>query len=154
MGELLGKQKGQYEFCHPNDDVNKGQSTNDSYPSAAKLALIHMHGDLVSAIKKLSSAFNEKATEFGDVVKMGRTQLQDAVPMTLGQEFHAYGTTVHYDLESVKNAIHRFMITNLGGTAIGTGIAADPKFSETVVKDLRDVTNIPFTMAEDLIESS
>merc|ERR1712232_1003702 len=115
---------------------------------------IHMHGDLVLAIKKLSSAFNEKAKEFGDVVKMGRTQLQDAVPMTLGQEFHAYGTTVNYDVESVENAIKRFMLTNLGGTAIGTGIAADPKFSETAVEALREVTSIPFNLADDLIESS
>merc|ERR1719480_440145 len=144
--EHLGKKKGQYEFLHPNDDVNKGQSTNDSYPTAAKLATIHMHGDLVTAIKKLSDAFAEKGNQFRGVVKMGRTQLQDAVPMTLGQEFHAYATTVHYDLESVKNAINRFMITNLGGTAIGTGIAADPHFSQVVVQELRDVTNFPITL--------
>merc|ERR1711920_492838 len=119
--EHMGKQKGQYEFCHPNDDVNKGQSTNDSYPTAAKIALILMHEDLVQAINKLSSAFFEKGREFADVVKMGRTQLQDAVPMTLGQEFHAYGTTIRYDLESVKSAVSKFTSTNLGGTAIGTG---------------------------------
>merc|ERR1719382_1255881 len=108
--EHMGKKKGEYEFCNPNDDVNKGQSTNDSYPTAAKLATIIMHDDLLQAIKKLSDSFFEKGREFSGVVKMGRTQLQDAVPMTLGQEFHAYGTTVHYDLESVKNAINRFAI--------------------------------------------
>merc|ERR1712129_674463 len=103
--EHLGKEKGQYEFCHPNDDVNKGQSTNDSYPSAAKIAVIHMHDDLVQAIKKLADAFYVKGNEFSHVVKMGRTQLQDAVPMTLGQEMNAYGTTVNYDVESVKSAV-------------------------------------------------
>jgi len=152
--EHMGKKKGQYEFCNPNDDVNKGQSTNDSYPTAAKIATIIMHDDIMQAIKKLSDAFFEKGREFAGIVKMGRTQLQDAVPMTLGQEFHAYGTTVHYDLESVTNAINRFMITNLGGTAIGTGIAADPNFSQTVVQELREVTGFPITLADDLIEAS
>jgi len=152
--EIMGKAKGQYEFCSPNDDVNKGQSTNDSYPTAAKLAVIHMHGDLVTAIKNLSETFFKKGREFSDVVKMGRTQLQDAVPMTLGQEFHAYGTTVHYDIESVKSAAGRFAVTNLGGTAIGTGIAADAQFTSTVVQELRDVTGMPITIADDLIEAS
>lgn len=152
--ELLGKKKGQYEFCHPNDDVNKGQSTNDAYPTAAKVATILMHDDLVQAIKKLGDAFFAKGREFASVVKMGRTQLQDAVPMTLGQEFHAYGTTVHYDVDSVKSAISRFAITNLGGTAIGTGIASDPEFSQVVVRELREITSMPITLADDLIEAS
>merc|ERR1719203_2267865 len=150
----MGKQKGQYEFCHPNDDVNKGQSTNDSYPTAAKLAAIHMHGDLVKAIKDLSQAFFAKGTEFSGVVKMGRTQLQDAVPMTLGQGFNAFGTTVQYDVAEVQNAVSKLMSCNLGGTAIGTGIAADPNFSATAVKEFRDVTGFPMTLADDLIEAS
>lgn len=152
--EHLGKSKGQYEFCNPNDDVNKGQSTNDVYPSAAKIAVILMHEELVQAIKKLSEAFFAKGREFSGIVKMGRTQLQDAVPMTLGQEFHAYGTTVHYDVESVQNAVSRFTCINLGGTAIGTGIAADKDFSQVVVKELREVTGFPMTLADDLIEAS
>jgi len=152
--EHMGKKKGEYEFCHPNDDVNKGQSTNDAYPTAAKIAVIIMHDQLLRAIDELSQSFFAKGREFSDIVKMGRTQLQDAVPMTLGQEFHAYGTTVHYDLESVKNAIRRFMVTNLGGTAIGTGIAADPNFSSVAVQELSDVTGFPMTLSEDLIESS
>jgi len=152
--EILGKKKGEYEFCHPNDDVNKGQSTNDSYPTAAKIAIIHMHDELVQAIKRLSEAFFAKGREFNGVVKMGRTQLQDAVPMTLGQEMKAFGTTVHYDVASVKDAIAQFTDQNLGGTAIGTGIAADPQFSETVVKELREVTGFPMKMADDLIEAS
>jgi len=152
--EHLGKKKGEYQFCHPNDDVNQGQSTNDSYPTSGKLACIIMHGDLLTAIEDLSKAFFKKGEEFADVVKMGRTQLQDAVPMTLGQEFHAYGTTVAYDIEGLQNAMNRFSITNLGGTAIGTGIAADPHFSSTVVQELRAVTGYPMTLADDLIEAS
>merc|ERR1711920_7437 len=92
--------------------------------------------------------------EFADVVKMGRTQLQDAVPMTLGQEFNAYGTTIRYDLESVKSAVSKFTSTNLGGTAIGTGIAADKHFSQVVVQELREVTGFPMVLADDLIEAS
>lgn len=152
--ELLGKERGQYEFCHPNDDVNKGQSTNDSYPTSAKVACIHMHNELVQAIKKLSEAFFAKGKEFSGVVKMGRTQLQDAVPMTLGQEMNAFGTSINYDVESVQSAITRFMSANLGGTAIGTGIAADKFFSQTVIQELREVTGFPMTIADDLIEAS
>lgn len=152
--EHLGKERGQYEFCHPNDDVNKGQSTNDSYPTAAKLAAIHMHGDLVTAIRNLSKAFFGKGNEFSGIVKMGRTQLQDAVPMTLGQSMNAFGTTIQYDIAEVEGAVQKFMSTNLGGTAIGTGIAADANFSATVVKELREVTGFPFTLADDLIEAS
>ncbi|CAJ1363706.1 unnamed protein product [Effrenium voratum] len=152
--EHLGKKKGEYEFCHPNDDVNKGQSTNDAYPTAAKIALILMHTPLVEAIKKLGDALGAKGREFNHVVKMGRTQLQDAVPMTLGQEFHAYATTVHYDLDALTSAVSRFTSTNLGGTAIGTGIAADPCFSQVVVQDLRKVTGFPMILADDLIEAS
>merc|ERR1712113_1135143 len=140
--------------CHPNDDVNKGQSTNDSYPTSAKLAAIHMHGDLVKAIKDLSQAFFAKGREFSGIVKMGRTQLQDAVPMTLGQEMNAFATTVKYELAEVKAAISKLMSCNLGGTAIGTGIAADPDFSATVVKEFREVTGFPMTLADDLIEAS
>jgi len=152
--ELMGKKKGQYEFCHPNDDVNKGQSTNDAYPTSAKIALMLMHGDLLQAIRDLEASFRRKAEEFASIVKMGRTQLQDAVPMTLGQEFAAYATTVGYDIDSVITATNRFVNTNLGGTAIGTGIAADPHFSQTVVQELRKVTGFPMVLADDLIEAS
>lgn len=152
--EIMGKQKGEYSFCHPNDDVNKGQSTNDSYPTSAKLALAIMHGEFLEAIEKLRDAFYEKGDEFHDVVKMGRTQLQDAVPMTLGQEFHAYGTTLKYDCQAIEAAKERLLFTNLGGTAIGTGIAADVNFSATVVKELSVITGFEFELAEDLIEAS
>eukprot|EP00913_Durusdinium_trenchii_P014442 g13547.t1 len=170
--ELLGHEKGQYEYCSPNDDVNKGQSTNDSYPTSAKLACILMHSDLLNAIKSLSKSFFQKAEEFADVVKMGRTQLQDAVPMTLqpkgmveatggglfsrtlGQEFHAYGNSVASDIDALTSAVNRFTTSNLGGTAIGTGIAADPHFSQVAVQALRSVTGFPMILADDLIEAS
>jgi len=152
--EHLGKKKGEYEFCHPNDDVNKGQSTNDSYPTAAKLATVLMHDDLVKAIKQLSEAFFAKGRDFAGIVKMGRTQLQDAVPMTLGQEFNAYGVTIKYEIEAVQKAVHSFFECNMGGTAIGTGIAADEHFSSTVVKELREVTGFPMTLSNDLIEAT
>lgn len=153
--EHLGKKKGEYEFCSPNDDVNKGQSTNDSYPTSAKVALIHMHKDLLRSIKELAQSFMDKGIEFSGIVKMGRTQLQDAVPMTLGQEFRAYSTHIGYDVESVESAIKRLHNCNLGGTAIGTGIAADPKFSAQAVLMLREVTGWDgMKLADDLIEAS
>lgn len=152
--ELLGKKKGEYSFCHPNDDVNKGQSTNDAYPTAAKIAMMHLRKDLRDSVKRLAAAFHQKGKEFDGIVKMGRTQLQDAVPMTLGQEFHAYGTHIQYDLETIDDAMSRFTNTNLGGTAIGTGIAADPNFSDNVVKELADITGFPMKLADCLIEAS
>jgi aspartate ammonia-lyase len=152
--EHLGKEKGEYKFCHPNDDVNKGQSTNDAYPTAAKLGCILMHGDLLAAIKGLSTALAEKGEEFAGVVKMGRTQLQDAVPMTLGQEFLAYSRHVAYDIEAVENAVTRLAVTNLGGTAIGTGIAADPAFSQNAVRALREISGVPMVLSDDLIEAT
>lgn len=152
--EILGKERGQYEFCHPNDDVNKGQSTNDAYPTSAKLALILMHKQLYKALENLSKAFHAKGDEFAGVVKMGRTQLQDAVPMTLGQEFHAYGTTVAYELSTLQLAMEALTNQNMGGTAIGTSIAADKHFSATVVQELRLVTDLPMKVADDLIEAS
>jgi aspartate ammonia-lyase len=148
------KKKGEYQFCHPNDDVNKGQSTNDAYPTAAKIALIHAKHDLREALRQLADAFFQKGDEFQEIIKMGRTQLQDAVPMTLGQEFSAYGKHLQYDLEMIDSAMSRFCHTNLGGTAIGTGIAAHPQFSETVVKELQVVTGLPMKLADCLIEAS
>merc|ERR1712137_1034093 len=152
--EHMGKKRGEYEFCHPNDDVNKSQSTNDAYPTSAKLAIILMHGRIVETIEKLSNAFYEKGEEFHDVVKMGRTQLQDAVPMTLGQEFHAYATSIGYDIKSVREGVNRLLSCNLGGTAIGTGIAANERFSEIAVRHLCEVTGKPWKLADDLIEAS
>ncbi|CAD7956968.1 unnamed protein product [Amoebophrya sp. A120] len=152
--EIMGKKKGDYQFCHPNDHVNKAQSTNDTYPTSAKIAIHHMHKHLVKSMEQLRQSFLNKAEEFCSVVKMGRTQLQDAVPMTLGQEFNGYATTIGYDLEEVTKGVDRFCFCNLGGTAIGTKIAADPRFSETAVEELKRVTGLPIQLAPDLIEAS
>jgi len=152
--EIMGKEKGDYVHCHPNDHVNKSQSTNDTYPTAAKIAIHHMHEGLVTSMAALRDAFAAKGREFSHVVKMGRTQLQDAVPMTLGQEFHAYATTIDHDFPVIRDAALKFGTCNLGGTAIGTKIAADPRFAETAVEELRKVTGLPMELAIDLVEAS
>ncbi len=120
--EYMGHQKGEYQFCHPNDHVNRSQSTNDAYPSALKIAIYERLSNLVAPMKALRDAFAQKAKEFAHVIKMGRTQLQDAVPMTLGQEFETYALMVDRDIEQVLDARNWVRELNLGGTAIGTGI--------------------------------
>ena len=105
--EHLGKQKGEYQFCSPNDHVNLSQSTNDAYPTALKLALFNMNKPLVEALTKLAESFNKKAKEFEQVIKMGRTQLQDAVPMTLGQEFEGFATTLNKEVQVMHNCVQQ-----------------------------------------------
>ena len=152
--ELLGHKKGEYQYLSPNDHVNKCQSTNDTYPSSAKLGMALQHASLVSEMENLIEALRRKSREFDDVIKMGRTQLQDAVPMTLGQEFDAYARTLESDLPIIKSAVSRFYVVNLGGTAIGTGTAAHPDFSPEVVKALREVTGLPIELADNLIAAT
>ena len=120
--ELLGHQKGEYEFCHPNNHVNLSQSTNDAYPTSFHLAIILTNKEVVAEIKLLVDSFRRKAKEFEHVLKMGRTQLQDAVPMTLGQEFEAYAVTLEENIERLNAAAKLFLVENMGATAIGTGI--------------------------------
>ena len=132
--EILGYEKGQYHYLHPNNDVNLSQSTNDAYPTSARLAILFSHCDLVSELTNLQGAFKEKAKEFSDILKIGRTQLQDAVPMTLGQEFQVYATTLGEDIERVTGLSDLLKEINLGGTAIGTGINADPDYAKYAVK--------------------
>ena len=124
--EILGNKKGEYKYCHPNNHVNLSQSTNDAYPTAMKIALIRSIMKLQEALKQLIAAFSAKGAEFADVIKMGRTQLQDAVPMTLGQEFDAYAANLTEELERLEQNYKLFYEMNLGATAIGTGINADP----------------------------
>ncbi len=124
--EILGYEKGQYEFCHPNNHVNLSQSTNDVYPTALKLALMESNQRLIKVLGRLTVAFREKAASFAHILKMGRTQLQDAVPMTLGQSFDAWATTLEEEVERLEQNAALFLEVNLGGTAIGTGINADP----------------------------
>ena len=152
--EIMGRPKGEYTTVSPNDHINKCQSTNDTYPSSGKLGMYLDHFELVSELEKLIDAFEKKAEEFKDVLKMGRTQLQDAVPMTLGQEFHGYASTLRESLEQIKIAAEPLKVENLGGTAIGTGAAAHPQFIPEANKALCEVTGFDMKIAPDLISAS
>jgi len=152
--ELMGYQKGQYEHCSPNDIVNLSQSTNDAYPTAIKLSLIRLNYILVEHLQKLVDSFKNKGKEFADVIKMGRTQLQDAVPMTLGQEFCAYSITLTEEIERLTQNANLFREVNMGATAIGTGINSVAGYSEACVKHLCDITGYPIVLASDLVEAT
>ena len=112
----MGKKKGEYQFLHPNNDVNMSQSTNDVYPTAAHLAIVFSDDPLIDSVKRLVAVLEDKGKEFASVLKLGRTQLQDAVPMTLGQEFHGYAVTLSEDLERLDDLAKLFAEVNLGGT--------------------------------------
>ncbi|UVE70069.1 aspartate ammonia-lyase (plasmid) [Burkholderia pyrrocinia] len=152
--ELLGRKKGEYQYLHPNEQVNIGQSTNDVYPSALKVATWFGILSLVEAMEILRHAFEAKALEFKDVLKMGRTQLQDAVPMTLGQEFGTYAVMLGEDEERLREAALLICEINMGATAIGTGITAHPDYAPLVLKHLREITGIPLVTAPDLVEAT
>ncbi len=152
--ELMGHNKGEYEFCHPNNHVNCSQSTNDAYPTSLRLALYFELGILVERMGLLQQSFSEKAVEFSDVVKMGRTQLQDAVPMTLGQEFSAYATTTGEDIQRIEEARKLLLEINLGATAIGTGINAPAEYARMVCGHLRNISGLKVYTSENLIEAT
>ena len=150
--ELLGHARGEYKHLHPNEHVNMSQSTNDVYPTALKLATYVGIFRLVDAMAYLRRAFERKADEFADVLKMGRTQLQDAVPMTLGQEFSTYAVMLGEDEERLKEAALLIREINLGATAIGTGINAHPDYAPLVCRKLAEISGIPVITAPNLIE--
>lgn len=152
--EIAGYPKGRYDILHPIDDVNRSQSTNDTYPTAVKLAMTFSLTTMLAELDKLRIAFGRKGREFHDILKVGRTQLQDAVPMTLGQEFHGFATTLGEDLERLRETIKLLLEVNLGATAIGTGITADPGYAEAVVRHLRAITGLHLEPAPDLIEAT
>ena len=153
--ELAGRPFGDYEFLSPNDHVNRSQSTNDTYPSAVKLAVAYGLYGLMQELRLLRNSFAEKGREFRDVLKVGRTQLQDAVPMTLGQEFRGFATTLGEDVDRFEAVRPMLFELNLGATAIGTGIAADKSFGAAVIRHLREITGYEdLTLAEDLIEAT
>ncbi len=152
--EILGHNKGEYQFCHPNNHVNLSQSTNDAYPTSVKIALMMNNIRFIEVLKDLISSFHEKARDFRDVIKMGRTQLQDAVPMTLGQEFEAYAVTLSEEIERLEQNARLFLEVNMGATAIGTGINSEPGYSELCIKHLRDITGMDIKLAENLIEAT
>jgi aspartate ammonia-lyase len=152
--EILGHRKGQYEFLHPNDDVNRSQSTNDAYPTAIKLGVILTMRDATSALRELRAALAAKATEFADVIKMGRTENQDAVPMTLGQEFSAYAASIKDGIRYIENAAAEFLDVNMGATAVGTGINSPPGYAELCTRHLAEVSGLPVRLAENLVQST
>ncbi|GAA4669408.1 aspartate ammonia-lyase [Frondihabitans cladoniiphilus] len=152
--EILGHERGQYEYLHPIDDVNRSQSTNDTYPTAIKLAMSFTLAKLVDELGLLASAFAAKGHEFRDVLKVGRTQLQDAVPMTLGQEFTGFSHTLGEDQQRLRDTLPLLAEINLGATAIGTGITADPNYAEAVRRHLSDLSGIEMVTAPDLIEAT
>ncbi|MGO4152208.1 aspartate ammonia-lyase [Cupriavidus sp. YAF13] len=152
--ELMGHNKGEYQYLHPNEQVNIGQSTNDVYPSALKIATWFGIQGLVDAMGVLRGAFERKAEEFRHVLKMGRTQLQDAVPMTLGQEFSTYAVMLGEDEERLREAALLICEINMGATAIGTGITAHPDYAPLILKRLKEITGIPLMTAPNLIEAT
>ena len=152
--ELMGFERGEYSHLHPIDDVNRSQSTNDVYPTAIKLAMVLSLQRLLAEHKLLTASFAAKGREFAHILKVGRTQLQDAVPMTLGQEFTGFAVTLGEDYDRLSEVIPWLNEINLGATAIGTGITADPRYAESVRKHLVAITGIPMETAPDLIEAT
>ena len=152
--ELMGHKKGEYQFCSPNDHVNCAQSTNDAYPSAFRYTFVRMNKHVEKALKDLIDAFRAKGEEFKDIIKMGRTQLQDAVPMTSGQEFNAFANNLEEELANLTRNAVLLKEINMGGTAIGTGLNAVPGFAELCTKKMSEFTGDTFEKAPDLVEAT
>lgn len=150
----LGGKLGDYSIIHPNDDVNMGQSTNDVYPTSGKIAMIVLLEETIDCLYELEKALLFKSAEFDNVVKMGRTQMQDAIPIRLGQEFKAYATVIKRNINLFKNACRVLRTVNMGATAIGTGLNADVDYMDRIVKNLAEVTALELTQAEDLIDGT
>jgi len=152
--EILGHERGEYKFCHPNNHVNLSQSTNDVYPTALKIASIWDIEILLSSMNKLKDVFMVKGEEFADVLKIGRTQLQDAVPMTLGQEFEAYAITIGEGMKALKDSTREICGINMGATAIGTGINTVEGYAEKVRYLLSEITGLPLYTEPNLVEAT
>jgi aspartate ammonia-lyase len=152
--EILGRSRGEYEIIHPNNHVNKSQSTNDAYPTAIRLAILLSYSELTDALADLAYELKQKSVEFSDVIKMGRTQLQDAVPMTLGQEFDGFRVTVKEDIQRINVVVQLFREINLGATAIGTGITAKPEYSSLAIEELSRIAKFELVQAENLMEAT
>ena len=152
--ELAGRPLGDYAFLNPIDDVNRSQSTNDVYPTAAKISIALALRDFLGEHEALRESFAAKGHEFHDVLKVGRTQLQDAVPMTLGQEFHGFATTLGEDEDRIREVLPLLREINLGATAIGTGITADPRYPSTVRRHLSELLGEEYITARDLVEAT
>lgn len=152
--ELMGYEKGDYQHCWPNDHCNCGQSTNDVYPTTIRLTFIEMNKQLVAALERLVASFRKKGEEFKNNIKMGRTQLQDAVPMTSGQEFTAFANTLEEEIGNLNRNVELMLEINMGATAIGTGLNAVPGYAELCTKKLAELTGENFTLGKDLVETT
>lgn len=152
--EIMGYEFGQYQYCHPNNHVNLSQSTNDVYPTALRIAFIYAIQKLMPVLEDLIESFHQKGQEFAHILKMGRTQLQDAVPMTLGQEFEAFAVTLEEEIERINNNKNLLLEVNLGGTAIGTGINTHPQYRTLALEYLREITGLPLVHSENLVEAT
>lgn len=152
--EILGGEKGDYDIVHPNDHVNYGQSTNDVIPTAGKITSLRLLKNLKSELLRLHDTLEKKAEEFDHVIKMGRTQMQDAVPIRLGQEFRAYSVAIMRDIRRMDLAMNEMRAVNMGGTAVGTGINADETYLKRIVPNLSEVANMELVQAFDLIDST
>lgn len=152
--ELAGHEKGDYGFINPNDHTNRSQSTNDTYPTAIKIAIAFSLEGLLNELRLLADSFAAKGREFSHIVKVGRTQLQDAVPMTLGQEFNAFAVTLREEIDRLSETLPLLSEVNMGATAIGTGINAPKGYRAAVVSHLRDITGLELVTAGDLVEST
>lgn len=152
--EHMGKRKGEYKYCDPHDHVNLAQSTNDAYPSSLHLAMALTNTRLIAELRKLTEAFRAKGKEFSHIIKMGRTQLQDAVPMTLGQEFEAWASSIGDEATALERVETVLLEVNMGGTAIGTGLNAIPGYAEKCAKHLAEVSGRNIRLASNLIEAT
>ena len=152
--EILGGQKGDYSMVNPNDHVNYGQSTNDVFPSCGRITALKLLHGAQKQLKRLDDALNQKAKEFDHVIKMGRTQLQDAVPIRLGQEFKAYAAAIRRDINRFENAKDEMSRLNLGGTAIGTGLNADVHYLQRVVRNIAEISGLDLIQSYDLIDAT
>ncbi len=152
--EILGGTKGDYSMVHPNDHVNCGQSTNDVFPSAGKIATIRFLDKAINSLKYLHGALIKKAKEFCNVIKMGRTEMQDAVPISFGQVFNAYASAINRDITRFGKAVKELSYLNMGGTAIGTKLNADKEYVKSIVPVLSDVTGLELTQAKDLVDAT
>lgn len=152
--EILGGTKGDYSIVHPNDHVNMSQSTNDVIPTAGKITVLKLLPQTIKELEKLEKAMEEKEAEFDDILKMGRTQLQDAVPMRLGQSFGAFAHVLKRDIKRLKNVMEEMKVLNIGATAIGTAINVDPYYLANISYELSKVAGISLKQADDLIDAT
>src|SRR5271170_7782730 len=152
--ELSGHQKGEYQFLEPHDDLNMSQSTNDAYPTAIKVAFVLRNGKLIEELEKLSASFRAKGAAYIDIVKMGRTEMQDAVPMTVGQEFYAFAASLDSEIQLLRDAEKSLYAVNMGATAIGTGINVPKGYPEKFAEHLAKLTGKPIVPASDMLAAT